>query len=335
MALYIVSRSARRPRSDDVDAISRLPILNDSYYRDILCEFGAMLSMANKVDSVHKIPWIGFQSWHASGRKVALSAKAEEVLENAIQDTSKGDSIYYWVLLDMEWKDVKGDRNVDFWSLCDIMNAGKCRPAFESAFRSMYGIPLEISSLPPMPSDGGQWSALHSWVMPTSSFLEFIMFSRIFVDSLDSLLQNANHSSSSCFLGSSELEGRHCYCRLLEVLVNVWAYHSAKRMFYLEPNSGDLDEHHPVDRRRMWAKYFNPNLIKKMDEDLAEEADDSMSPTAGAQLWPFSGEVHWKGILDKEREDRYRKKMDKKRKNKEKLLDRHKYGYKQKALGNP
>ncbi|XP_020588819.1 uncharacterized protein LOC110030446 [Phalaenopsis equestris] len=328
-----LSRSARRPRSDDLDAISRLPILNNSYYKDIFCEFGAMLSIANKVDSIHKIPWIGFQSWHASGRKVSLSAKAEEVLENAIRDSSKKGAIYYWVLLDTEWKNVKGNRNGDFWSLCDVMNAGKCRSAFESAFRSMYGIPLQISSLPPMPSDGGHWSALHSWVMPTSSFLEFIMFSRIFVDSLDGLFREGNYSSISCFLGSSELEGRHCYCRMLEVLVNVWAYHSARRMFYVNPNSGDLEEHHPIMKRRMWAKYFSPELIKKMDEDLAEEADDAMNPNVG-WLWPLTGEVHWQGVLDREREDRYRKKMDKKRKIKEKLLDRHKYGYKQRALGN-
>lgn len=327
------SRSARRPRSDDVDAVNRLPVLNDSYYRDILCDFGAILSIANKVDSVHKIPWIGFQSWHASGRKVALSVKAEEVLENAIQDTSRGDVIYYWALVDIDWKDRKETRNIDFWSLCDIMNAGKCRSSFESAFRSMYGIPLQMSALPPMPPDGGHWSSLHSWVLPTSSFLEFVMFSRIFIDSLDRLRQNVNHSSASCFLGSSELERRHCYCRMLEVLVNVWAYHSARRMFYLDPHSGNLDEQHPIELRTMWAKYFTPALLKSMDEDLAEEADDSMNP-AQSWLWPLTGEVHWQGVLDREREDKYRKKMDKKRRVKEKLLDRHKHGYKQKTLSN-
>ncbi|KAL0912935.1 hypothetical protein M5K25_016357 [Dendrobium thyrsiflorum] len=126
----------------------------------------------------------------------------------------------------------------------------------------------------------------------------------------------------------------HCYCRLLEVLVNVWAYHSARRMFYVEPNSGNLEEHHPIGERTMWAKYFSPALIKNMDEDLAEEADDKMHSTE-RWLWPLTGEVHWQGILDREREDRYRKKMEKKRKIKEKLLDRHKYGYKQKALGIP
>lgn len=51
------------------------------------------------------------------------------------------------------------------------------RDVFEDAFRVMHAIPSGVSALPPMPSSG-HWSALHSWVMPTPSFLEFIMFSR-------------------------------------------------------------------------------------------------------------------------------------------------------------
>jgi hypothetical protein len=57
-----------------------------------------------------------------------------------------------------------------------LLNA--CRTAFEDAFRQMYDLPSHLEALPPMPEDGGHWSALHSWVMPTPSFLEFIMFSR-------------------------------------------------------------------------------------------------------------------------------------------------------------
>lgn len=53
-----------------MDAVRRLPVLEDSHYRDLLCEFGAILSIANKVDSIHKLPWIGFQSWRATSRMV-------------------------------------------------------------------------------------------------------------------------------------------------------------------------------------------------------------------------------------------------------------------------
>lgn len=95
-----------------------------------------------------------------------------------------------------------------------------------------------------------------------------------------------------------------------------------------------MTEQHPLDQRtgKMWVKYFDITLLKSMDEDLAEEADDGMHPT-GRWLWPLTGEVHWSGIFDKEREDKYRVKLDKKRKNKDKLFDRQKHGYKQKSLG--
>lgn len=64
------STGARRSRSDDVDAVRRLPLLNDTFYRDILCEIGGIFAIANSVDNIHKRPWIGYQSWRASGKKV-------------------------------------------------------------------------------------------------------------------------------------------------------------------------------------------------------------------------------------------------------------------------
>lgn len=82
----------------------------------------------------------------------------------------------------------------------------------------------------------------------------------------------------------------------------------------------------------MWAKYFNFTLLKTMDEDLAEAVDDNDHPYEN-WLWPLTGEVYWQGIYERERENRYRLKMDKKRKTREKLFDRMKYGYKQKTLG--
>jgi hypothetical protein len=69
----------------------------------------------------------------------------------------------------------------------------------------MYGLPEHIEALPPMPEDGHHWSSLHNWVMPTPSFLEFVMFSRMFSESLDALHNNLN-DSKSCSLASSLLE---------------------------------------------------------------------------------------------------------------------------------
>jgi hypothetical protein len=327
-----LSTIARRSRSDDVDAVDRLAILNDTYYRDVLCEMGGMFAIANRVDVIHKRPWIGFQSWRAAGRKVSLSATAEQVLEDTLHEKTAGDVVYYWARLNF-------DGGLAFWSMCDILNGGHCRSAFKDAFRQMYGLPTHAETLPPMPEDGGHWSALHSWVMPTPSFLEFVMFSRMFVDSLD-IVRRSSKNPSACLLGFSTVEKKQCYCRMMEVLVNVWAYHSGRKMVYLNPKSGVLEEQHQVERRKgyMWAKYMNSSLLRSMDEDLAEAADDGDHPVyekdADVQwLWPLTGEVYWQGIFEREREDRYKLKMEKKRRTKEKHVERMTHGYKQKALG--
>ncbi|CAN1258290.1 hypothetical protein LINPERPRIM_LOCUS9838 [Linum perenne] len=325
-----LSTRALRPRSDDVDAVARLPLLNDTFYRNILCEMGGMFSIANKVDNIHKRPWIGFQSWRTTGRKVSLSPSAERVLEERIQKETMGDVIYFWAKLDMGYEATGSSDELTFWSLCDVLNAGRCRTTFENAFRQMFSLPSHLEGLPPMPEDGGHWSALHSWVMPTPSFLEFIMFSRMFVDSLDSLQVN---SGLVCMLGSSEVEEKHCYCRIMEILVNVWAYQSGRKMVYLDPISGNLEEQHLTEQQKgtIWARYFNLTLLKSMDEDLGEAADDG-DLARERWLWPLTGEVHWQGIYERERVERYRQKMDKKRKHKEKLAERSRIGYKQKPL---
>ncbi|XP_023550213.1 uncharacterized protein LOC111808462 isoform X1 [Cucurbita pepo subsp. pepo] len=324
-----LSTRALRLRSDDVNAVGRLPLLNDSYYLDILCEIGGMFAIADKIDNIHKRPWIGFQSWRASGRKVSLRTKAENVLEGNIRDNPKGDVIYFWAHLQVN----RGSTAPTFWSLCDILNGGHCRATFENTFRKMFGLSLNVGALPPMPEDGGRWSSLHSWVMPTPSFLEFIMFSRMFTHYLDALNRNQSQPNG-CLLGSSYLEKKHCYCRILEILVNVWAYHSGRRMVYINPQSGFHEEQHPVEQRMrfMWARYFNFTLLKSMDEDLAEATDDEGSKDKMG-LWPLTGEVHWKGIYEREREEKYRLKMEKKRTTKVKLIERIKFGYKQKSLG--
>ncbi|KAK0592582.1 hypothetical protein LWI29_021689 [Acer saccharum] len=327
-----LSSAARRLRSDDVDAVGRLPFLNNTYYRNILCEIGGMFSIAKRVENIHIKPWIGFQSWHATGRKVSLSLRAEKVLVETIQET-KDNVIFFWAHLDMDGGAAGSNKMLSFWSMCDILNGRYCRTAFEDAFRQMYSLPSHVEALPPMPDDGDRWSALHSWVMPTPSFLEFVMFSRMFADSLDALHTNSSENNS-CLLSSSELEKKHCYCRVLELLVNVWAYHSGRKMVYLDPISGSLKEQHPIEQREgfWWGKYFNITLLKSMDEDLAEAADDNDYPRE-KWLWPLTGEVHWQGIYEREREERYRFKMDKKRKTLMKLYERHKNGYPQKSLG--
>ncbi|KAL4186506.1 hypothetical protein AMTRI_Chr09g34260 [Amborella trichopoda] len=280
-----LSAGSRRTNSDDLDAVERLPLVNNSYYRGVFCEFGGLFSIANVIDNIHKHPWIGFQSWRVSGRKV-----------------------------------------------CSVT-------AFAEAFRLMYALPSNMATLPPMPRDGDQWSTLHSWAMPTRSFLEFVMFSRMFTSSLLDSQRLNPENYSRCLLGSSKIEKRQCYCRILEVLVNVWAYHSARKMVYIDPISGLLEEQHPIQKRigSMWVTHFNSTLLKEMDEDWAEEAGDDDHPLSSSRgsmwLWPLTGEVYCNLIFDKEHAEKERARMEKSSRDKEKLLKRQKHGYKQRPLG--
>lgn len=80
------------------------------------------------------------------------------------------------------------------------------RFVFSEAMKQMYGIKHNLSSLPVMPSKEGTWSVMHSWALPTKSFLEFVMFSRfrllnpVLIRFRISLLMGPYCLSSYCFV---------------------------------------------------------------------------------------------------------------------------------------
>nr|GEX24543.1 putative glycosyl transferase family 1 protein [Tanacetum cinerariifolium] len=309
-----LSTKGRRSKTDDVDGPSRLPLLSIPYYRDALGDFGAFFSIANRIDRLHKNAWIGFSSWRATAKKASLSKTAEVALLNDIQARRHGDALYFWVRMD---KDPRNPMQQDFWTFCDAINAGNCKSAFSEALKKMYGVRDNSTSLPPMPVDGDSWSVMHSWSMPTKSFLEFVMFSRMFVDALDAQYYEEHHQSGLCYLSLSK--DKHCYSRVLELLVNVWAYHSARRMVYIDPKTGTIQEQHNFKSRRgkMWIKWFNYKTLKPMDEDLAEEADSDRPKQHW--LWPSTGEVFWQGMYERERNQMRRQKEKRKQKSKDKI----------------
>lgn len=323
-----LSTKGRRSRTDDIDGPSRLPLLSIPYYRDALGDFGAFFAIANRIDRIHKNAWIGFSSWRATAKKASLSKAAEVALLEDIQGRKHGDALYFWVRMD---KDPRNPMQQDFWTFCDAINAGNCKFAFSEALKKMYGVKDNSTSLPPMPMDGDSWSVMHSWSMPTKSFLEFVMFSRMFVDALDAQVYDEHHESGLCYLSLSK--DKHCYSHVLELLVNVWAYHSARRMVYIDPMTGSLEEQHDFKNRRgkMWIKWFNYNTLKAMDEDLAEEADSSDHPKQ-RWLWPKTGEVFWQGMYEKERNQMRKQKEKRKQKSKDKI-QRIRNRTHQKALG--
>ncbi|XP_047319533.1 uncharacterized protein LOC124923611 [Impatiens glandulifera] len=323
-----LSTRGRRPGGDDIDAPSRLPLLNNPYYRDAFGDYGAFLAIANRVDHIHRNAWIGFQSWRATAQKESLSKAAETALLDAINARKHGDTLYFWVGLD---KDPRNRLQQDFWSFCDAINAGNCKFVFLETLKRMYGIKTNFTSLPSMPADGDTWSVRHSWVLPTKSFLEFVMFSRMFVDALDAQMYIGQPKHGHCYL--SIWKDKHCYSRVLELLVNVWAYHSGRHMVYVNPNTGAMQEQHALKNRRrgqMWVKWFEYTTLKSMDEDLAEEAESDHP--SNEWLWPSTGEVFWQGMYEKERNQKNMEKEKKKKQSKDKL-DRMRRKHHQKTIG--
>ncbi|XP_078429041.1 glycosyl transferase family 1 protein [Wolffia australiana] len=328
-----LSSKGRRPGGDDIDASSRLPLLVNPYYRDVLADHGAFFALANRIDRVHKNAWIGFQSWRASAQKISLSKKAERALIEAVESRKHGDTVYFWSRID---KDPRNTFKQDFWSFCDSLNAGNCRRVVSQALRTMYGVirDVDFDTLPPMPSsDGSAWSAVNCWALPTRSFLEYVMFSRMFADALDAQLYEEHRKSGRCPLTLTKEPG--CYSRVLELLVNVWAYHSGRRMVYVDPATGAMEDQHPLTQRRgvMRIRWFGFATLKSMDEDLAEESDSDRPDGPGRPwLWPLTGEVYWQGIRDRERSQRLQQKEKKKQESKDKIK-RMKSRAHQKTLG--
>ncbi|KAL6534773.1 hypothetical protein OROGR_013448 [Orobanche gracilis] len=200
--IAIKSTKGRRQGVDDIDAPSRLPLLNNAYYRDLLGEYGAFFAIANRIDRIHKNAWIGFQSWRATAKMKSLSRTAERSLLNAIEARRHGDTLYFWARLDM---DQRNPPKHDFWTFCDAINAGNCQSVVSDTLKHMYGVKHNLSSLPAMPSDGGTWSVMHSWVLPTKSFMEFVMFSRMFVDTLDAQYYDDHQKNGRCSLSLSKV----------------------------------------------------------------------------------------------------------------------------------
>lgn len=119
---------------------------------------------------------------------------------------------------------------------------------------------------------------------------------------------------------------------MLELLINVWAYHSARKMVYVNPDTGVMQEHHKLKNRRgqMWVKWFSYATLKNMDEDLAESSDSSHPRKRW--LWPSTGEVFWQDMYEKERTQRNREKEKRKKQSKDKIL-RIRSRHHQKTIG--
>lgn len=76
-------------------------------------------------------------------KQVSLSHKAESVLEDIIQNGTKGEAIYFWTRLDTGLGLPESKSLISFWSTCDVLNGGYCRFEFES-YSTLF---LQISTI--------------------------------------------------------------------------------------------------------------------------------------------------------------------------------------------
>ncbi|XP_020594304.1 uncharacterized protein LOC110034376, partial [Phalaenopsis equestris] len=132
--------------------------------------------------------------------------------------------------------------------------------------------------------------------------------------------------------GACSIQDRHCYSRVLELLVNLWAYHSARRIVHVNPETGAMQEQHHLKNRRgkMLMKWFSFATLKSMDEDMAEEFD---SDHPGRRwLWPSTGEVFWRGIYERERNIRHQLRETRRQQSRDKLR-RMRSRVRQKSIG--
>ncbi|GLJ47486.1 hypothetical protein SUGI_1002400 [Cryptomeria japonica] len=124
--------------------------------------------------------------------------------------------------------------------------------------------------------------------MPNLSFLELVMFARIFVDSIDAQHYEEHRKNGTCCLSVSNMENQHCYCRLLELLVNVWAYHSARKMVYVNPETGIYErERQQQYRLKMSKRRRSKQKIDRMRSKYRQKALVNLQIRPSS--WQFTG----------------------------------------------
>ncbi|EFJ18989.1 hypothetical protein SELMODRAFT_419667 [Selaginella moellendorffii] len=144
----------------------------------------------------------------------------------------------------------------DFWTSCNASNAGNCRRIFMETFKTMYGLNKDQLELPTMPF--GVWSVcctysnLTGYLVLGCSWTLSILSSTLTITIMETVLLQPHMA-------------QHCYCCLLEVLVNVWAYHSARRLIYVDPETGIMMEQNALESRRRQMKVkWNKERLARM-----------------------------------------------------------------------
>eukprot|EP00243_Klebsormidium_subtile_P008777 TRINITY_DN4237_c0_g1_i2.p1 TRINITY_DN4237_c0_g1~~TRINITY_DN4237_c0_g1_i2.p1 ORF type:complete len:372 (-),score=47.65 TRINITY_DN4237_c0_g1_i2:396-1511(-) len=256
-----------RPNSGDLDAVPLLEINTDSYYQNLICEYTGILAVAAHAKALHPRPWVGFQSWRAAQKGFALQPRAEASLLSAISSRAHGDALYFW-----SDGGFPGEHIRDFYGHCNFIHE-HCSKVFADVTDDVLGRhsadPAAYSGAPPMPLDGGTFAFMSYFVLPTESLVEYARFAKAAIVALDDSYYYPHKDGGFCIMAhggggaDAAYESSHCYCYILERLINVWAYHSGRRMIYVDAATGDMEEQHPLHNRTMWRQWFQPPHYKE------------------------------------------------------------------------
>ena len=95
-----VNPNMTRPNSTDIDAPAHLPVLTDSTYQGLICEYGAIFAVRKRLPDFQKgANWVGFQSWRAAQKERALSPKALQSMAADMRrrdESGHTDVMYFW-----------------------------------------------------------------------------------------------------------------------------------------------------------------------------------------------------------------------------------------------
>eukprot|EP00271_Cylindrocystis_brebissonii_P021469 TRINITY_DN765_c0_g1_i2.p1 TRINITY_DN765_c0_g1~~TRINITY_DN765_c0_g1_i2.p1 ORF type:complete len:441 (+),score=40.04 TRINITY_DN765_c0_g1_i2:157-1479(+) len=292
-----VHPSAVRPNSADVDAPKILPVLQDKIYQKLLCEYGAIFALDSHLDAVHgSVPWVAFQSWRAKEKNMAISDSALQSLQENLRGripgmadgNQTGDTLTLGVNDFIFWGTWV---NHDLYGQCDSTHTWDgvehCSPTyaliFETIFTTVHSTEVfpkpgtaalaeearaakaDRKHLPPMPWSPMGWADCSYFALHISTFPSLVRLARMFFVVLEAIY-DLHGDTKGCPLKFNvpQYDDTLCWCFFMERLVNVWAYHSGRRMIFVEHETGVLTELHPVSERQMWSHWFEDSHLEQV-----------------------------------------------------------------------
>lgn len=283
-------------RTKDIDVLRILPILKDEIYKGLLCEFGAMFAIDSKLWELQKKElWVGFQSWKAKEKRISLKPLAMVNLMRHFHEKKKEATLkkqylnkevfYYW-----SGRSVKD-------SFSDCKQSGKCSTVFSTVFIALYETNASISGgsslmsrLPPLPEIERGYSDCSYWILHRKHFKKFMTFARMFFVTLERFW-NLHDDVNNCpldlgeshlskmtdfgYTNSSSSSSSSCWCYIMERLLNIWVYHTGIKMIWVNSNTGQMEEQHPVSERVMWSRWFSDSNSKTVFTTFIRRATNS------------------------------------------------------------